>query len=157
MPLHMAKEIFPMLTQSRQQLNAYLNVMRLLFTQGESMDQSGIKMVTAYGNTIGITITGSTQGHDKIMTGLTLWAMKHIHNKAQSLITLNNNTLHIHHSYVVTPNTHESEVLLNRALCKSPKDSLSAYLARLLDQEHLALTIENPGPKELLLTLVPKP
>ena len=120
------------------------------------MDQSGIKMVTAYGNALGITIRGNVHAHDKIMTGLALWAMKHIHNKAQSQIIIDHLSLHIHHSYVVTPNMWDAEVLLHQAPCKSPKDSLSAYLARLLHQENLSITIASPGPKELVFTLHPR-
>jgi hypothetical protein len=156
MPLHMATEIFPMLSQSRQQLNAYLNVMRFMFTQGESTDQNmGIKIVTAYGQSLGIAITGTVNENDKIMTGLTLWAMKHIHNKSQSLITLDKNSLHIQHSYVLTPN-YDADVLLDNALCSSPKDSFSAYLSRLIHQKNLSVTIKSPGPKELHVTLHPR-
>jgi hypothetical protein len=152
MPLHMAKEIFPMLLQSRQQLNAYLNLMRFLFAQGDGDAQQGLDMVTQYAKTLGILVTGQAQTHAKIMTGLTLWAMKHLFVRSQSDITWGDRIVHVR-SASLQVQMAEYNVLLGNAVCQTPKDSFSAYLARLLYQNNMTLEITSPLPKELVLRL----
>ena len=149
MPLHMAKEIFPMLLHSRQQLNAYLNVMRYLFSQGNGSD-SGTDMITAYGTSLGITITGHCAHHNKIITGLTLWAIKQVQARSQTCISLTNDAIHIH-SPCLKPHLCDISVLLGQANIKSPRDSLSAYLARLLAQSGMSLTTHSPSGQELVI------
>ena len=154
MPLHMAKEIFPMLLHSRQQLNAYLNVMRYLFSQGNGSDHSGTDMITAYGTSLGITITGHGEHHNKIITGLTLWAIKQVQARSQTRISRTNNTIHID-SPCLKPHLCDVTVLLGQTNIKSPRDSLSAYLARLLAQSELSLTTHSPSGQELIIQLHP--
>jgi hypothetical protein len=152
MPLHMAKEIFPMLLQSRQQLNAYLNVMRFLFAQGDGDDQQGPEMVAQYANSMGVSITVQAQPEAKIMTGLTLWVIKHLFARNQTNITWGNRTLHVR-SAALQMHTPEWEVLLGNAPCKSPRDSFSAYLARLLNQKNITLELTSPLSKEIVFRL----
>lgn len=155
MPLHMAKDIFPILIQSRQQINAYLNVMRYVFAQGEGSDQQGEQMMAAYGKTLGILITGRAKSFCKIMTGLILWATKQVHGRSETTIAYQENTLHVRSSSLKA-HSYEMDVLLNLAPCKSPRDSFSAYLARLLQQQELSLTAEYPTQGELILRLQKK-
>lgn len=152
MPLHMAKEIFPMLLLSRQQLNAYLNVMRYLFSQGDGSDQTSTDMVTAYGDSLGITITGQAEKNHKIITGLTLWAIKQVQARSQTHISRTNYSIHIH-SHSLKPELCDVTVLLGTNTIKGPRDSLSAYLARLLAQSDLSLTTHSPSGQELILEL----
>ncbi|MBM3631633.1 MAG: hypothetical protein FJX00_01410 [Alphaproteobacteria bacterium] len=151
MPLHMAKEIFPMLLHSRQQLNAYLNIMRYLFSQGNGSDHSGTDMITAYGASLGITVTGHGEHHNKIITG---WAIKQVQARSQARISRTNNTIHID-SPCLKPHLCDVTVLLGQTNIKSPRDSLSAYLARLLAQSELSLTTHSPSGQELIIQLHP--
>ncbi len=151
MPLHMAKEIFPMLVHSRQQLNAYLNVMRYLFSQGNGSD-NGTDMIAAYGSSLGITITGHSMHHNKIITGLTLWAIKQVQARSQTSISRTNDAIHIH-SPCLKPDLCDVSVLLGETNIKSPRDSLSAYLARLLVQFGMSLTTHRPSDQELVMEL----
>jgi hypothetical protein len=155
MPLHMAKEIFPMLLHSRQQLNAYLNVMRYLFSQGNGSDHSGTDMITAYGTSLGISITGHSDHHSKIITGLTLWAIKQVQARSQTCVSRTNNAIHIH-SPCLKPDLCDISVLLGQTNIKSPRDSLSAYLARLLAQSGMSLTAHSPNSQELVIELHPE-
>jgi len=152
MPVHMAKDIFPMLTQSRQQLNAYLNLMRYLFSQGEGADQQGTQMIVAYGDTLGIIIQGHSLHNCKLITGLTLWAMKLFQGRCQTIITREDNRICMLCPALKMP-THEMNVLLNKEPCKSPRDSLSAYLSRLLHQEKLSVSFDFPTPQEMIISL----
>jgi hypothetical protein len=155
MPLHMAKEIFPMLLHSRQQLNAYLNVMRYLFSQGNGADHSGTDMMTAYGASLGITITGHSDRHNKIITGLTLWAIKQVQARSQTCISRTHHAIHIH-SPCLKPNVFDVSILLGQTNIKSPRDSFSAYLARLLVQSEISLTTHSPSGQEFVIQLQPK-
>ena len=155
MPLHMAKEIFPMLLHSRQQLNAYLNLMRFLFAQGDGDAQQGLDMVTMYGKSLGISIAGQAQPQSKIMAGLTLWAIKHLFIRNQSDITWGQSMVHIRGT-PLSIQTAEWGVLLGQSLCKTPRDSLSAYLAQLLYQKNMMLEITAPLPKEIVFRLQEK-
>ena len=152
MPLHMAKEIFPMLLHSRQQLNSYLNVMRYLFSQGDGADKQSTDMITTYGQSLGITITGHADRNSKIITGLTLWAIKQVQARSQTTIVRTYDRIHIR-SNSLQPKRCDVSVLLGEDSIKSPRDSLSGYLVRLLTQSHLSLSTHSPSDQELVLEL----
>lgn len=152
MPVHMAPEIFPMLLQSRQQLNAYLNVLRYMFSQGDGSDRQGTDMITAYGHTLGIVILGHSSSHRKIITGLTLWAMKQVHGKSNTTITRQEKSIHMQSLALKTQGL-DTRVLFGQEPCTNPRDSFAAYVARLVEQEGVGLSIEFPSAQELFLTL----
>lgn len=152
LPIHMATEIFPILLQSRQQINAYLNVMRFLFSQGDGQDLQGPEKIIDYGNTMGVSINIGFPTHHKIMTGLTLWAIKRIFVRNQTDIRWEDRLLYVR-SPSLAMQVPEIQVLLGHTQCHNVKDSFSAYLARLIHQKKMFLEVSYPSSKELLFCL----